>query len=193
MDSRTCLQGELPYLFPPLIAPLPIGLLDDKLALVRPPSASVSQRSASPDRQLLRPYRATRTRQRLSKDLAPATQLHTEEPSCLQVNHHRNAVPWQVRQPPHVSAMHLSRGSSTSRTGGGDTARLQPHLDHPSDAAKADQLDLRDIRDQRSLAHRRGTEIARATSVLRLRTPAGKHHQIRAKATIALRLQTDRT
>ena len=77
--------------------------------------------------------------------------------------------------------MNLPSASPKSRTWNAGATGFQPHLDHPGDMAKADQLNFRNVRDQRSLAHRRGTEIARATSVLRLNAVAGKNHQMCAR------------
>ena len=90
-------------------------------------------------------------------------------------------MPRQVGQTPNVSAMRLLSGCPASRTLGRDTTRLQPHLDRTRDTAKADQLDFGNIRDQRSLTHRRGTEIARADYFLRLNAIAEKNHQMCAR------------
>lgn len=53
---------------------------------------------------------------------------------------------------------HLLRGRSAGWANDADTTGLEPHFDHPGDAAKAYQLDFRNIGNQPSLAHRRRTE-----------------------------------
>ncbi len=111
-------------------------------------ASSTAQGKREPAQRLARPAAPSaiashRTRQRFGKHLAPATGLHAEEPPRLETDYHRNTVPRQIGQPPHIPAMHLLRRRSARWQLVATRQRPQPHLDRPGDAAKADQLDFR--------------------------------------------------
>ena len=149
-------------------------------------SGPATQRKSEALQSLARtatPPRITRhrTRWRFGEDLPGAGGANTEELPRLKQDPYPETLPGKIFQSPLVAAVDPAGRSATSWALRRGVTRPQLHLDNPILRTKADQGDFRNVRDQRSYAHRQGAEAARATSVLRSKITAGKNHQMCAR------------